>query len=100
MFPRDTATATYTPDDQVVEGEVEVGETFEEADFNRVIEIREREAHRVKLFMEQINQREKTLVFCATQNHALDVRDLINQVKTSTDPNYCQPSDRERRQTR
>ena len=40
--------------------------------------------------MEQINQQEKTLVFCATQDHALAVRDLINQMKTSTDPNYCQ----------
>src|SRR6202140_4749962 len=40
--------------------------------------------------MEQINQNEKTLVFCATQDHALAVRDLINQIKTSTDPNYCQ----------
>ena len=36
-----------------------------------------------------IDQREKTLVFCATQDHALAVRDLINQMKTSTDPNYC-----------
>ena len=44
----------------------------------------------MKLFMEQINQSEKTLVFCATQDHALAVRDLINQMKTSTDPNYCQ----------
>jgi type I restriction enzyme R subunit len=40
--------------------------------------------------MDQINQREKTLVFCANQAHALAVRDLINQMKTSTDPNYCQ----------
>src|SRR3546814_1763766 len=31
----------------------------------------------------------KTLVFCATQSHAALVRDLINQVKDSTDPNYC-----------
>jgi len=29
-------------------------------------------------------------VFCATQDHALAVRDLINQMKASTDPNYCQ----------
>jgi type I restriction enzyme R subunit len=28
-------------------------------------------------------------VFCATQDHALMVRDLINQMKTSTDPDYC-----------
>ena len=40
--------------------------------------------------MEQINQNDKTLVFCATQAHALAVRDLINQIKTSKDPNYCQ----------
>ena len=40
--------------------------------------------------MDQINQNEKTLVFCATQDHALAVRDLINQMKTSSDPNYCQ----------
>ncbi|MGB8988313.1 MAG: DEAD/DEAH box helicase family protein, partial [Candidatus Sulfotelmatobacter sp.] len=80
----------YTPDDYVVEGEVERGKRYTETDFNKIIEIKEREAHRVKLFMEQINQKEKTLVFCATQDHALAVRDLINQMKTSSDPNYCQ----------
>jgi type I restriction enzyme R subunit len=80
----------YTPDDSVIEGEVETGRIYKEPNFNRIIEIKEREAHRVKLFMEQINQSEKTLVFCATQDHALAVRDLINQIKTSKDPNYCQ----------
>ncbi len=40
--------------------------------------------------MGQIDQREKTLVFCASQAHALLVRDLINQLKISPDPNYCQ----------
>ena len=80
----------YTPDDKVVEGEIEAGKRYTETDFNKIIEIKEREAHRVKLFMEQIDQNEKTLVFCATQDHALAVRDLINQMKTSTDPNYCQ----------
>jgi type I restriction enzyme R subunit len=80
----------YTPDDKLIEGEIETGKRFIESDFNRIIEIKEREAHRVKIFMEQINQKEKTLVFCATQDHALAVRDLINQVKTSKDPNYCQ----------
>ena len=28
-------------------------------------------------------------MFCATQEHALIVRDLINQTKVSQDPNYC-----------
>ena len=80
----------YTPDDKVVEGEVEAGKRYEEADFNRIIEIREREKARVRQFMAQIDQREKTLVFCATQEHALAIRDAINQIKTSSDPDYCQ----------
>ena len=79
----------YTPDDSVLVGEVEAGRRFEEKDFNRIIEITERERKRVQIFMEQINQKEKTLVFCANQAHALAVRDLINQIKTSKDPNYC-----------
>lgn len=79
----------YTGEDEIIEGEVEAGQTFDEDDFNRVIEIRARERYRVKLFMDAINQNEKTLVFCATQDHALAVRDLINQLKESGDPNYC-----------
>ena len=79
----------YTPDDMVLLGEVEQGKRFEEKDFNRIIEIKDREAYRVKLLMDSIDQREKTIVFCATQAHALMVRDLINQAKTSTAPDYC-----------
>ncbi len=79
----------YTPDDTVVEGEIEARKRYEEADFNRIIEIKEREKKRVEIFMAQIDQRAKTLAFCATQDHALAIRDLINQAKTSTDPNYC-----------
>ncbi|MBS3165528.1 DEAD/DEAH box helicase family protein [Candidatus Woesearchaeota archaeon] len=80
---------TYTSDDEVIEGEVEAGKIYEEADFNRIIEIKEREAKRVKIFLSEINQNEKSIVFCATQDHALAVRDLINQFKKSKEPNYC-----------
>ena len=80
----------YTADDAVIEGEIEQGKRYAEADFNRIIEIKQREEYRVRLFMEQVNQNEKTLVFCASQPHALAVRDLINQMKVSRDPNYCQ----------
>jgi len=80
----------YTPDDKLVEGEIEAGKRYEEADFNRIIEIKEREKKRVDIFMQSIDQKEKTIVFCATQEHALAVRDLINQTKQSNDPNYCQ----------
>ncbi len=79
----------YTADDYLVEGDIEEGKRYLEADFNRIIEIKQREEYRVKLMMQQIDQREKTLVFCATQDHALAVRDLINQLKANKDPNYC-----------
>jgi type I restriction enzyme R subunit len=79
----------YTSDDMVLEGEIEEGKRYTEADMNRIIEIKEREAYRVKVFMDLINQNEKTLVFCATQLHALVIRDLINQCAKSKNPNYC-----------
>jgi type I restriction enzyme R subunit len=79
----------YAPDDVVMEGEVDEGKLYEEKDFNRTLEIQEREKKRVELFLKQIDPREKTLVFCANQAHALLVRDLINQMKSIADPNYC-----------
>lgn len=80
----------YTADDTVEAGTVDEGRRYEEKDFNRVIEIDAREKKRVDIFMAAIDQREKTLVFCATQDHALAVRDYINQIKKNPDPNYCQ----------
>lgn len=79
----------YTSDDQVIEGEVEEGKIYEESDFNRIIEIKEREAKRVKVVLDEINQNEKTIIFCANQAHALAVRDLVNQMGKSSDPFYC-----------
>lgn len=79
----------YTSDDQIIEGEVETGKIYTESDFNRIIEIKERETKRVKIFLSEIDQKEKTIVFCATQIHVMVVRDLINQYKTSREPNYC-----------
>ncbi len=79
----------YVSDDTIIEGEVEAGRIYKEADFNRIIEIKEREAKRVKIILDETNQNEKTIVFCATQDHALAVRDLINQFKKSSVPDYC-----------
>jgi type I restriction enzyme R subunit len=73
----------------VISGEVDIGDSFDEGDFNNRIIIEDRELSRVREFMSQIDQRQKTLVFCAKQDHAALVRDLINQVKTSTNPDYC-----------
>jgi type I restriction enzyme R subunit len=79
----------YVPDDQIIEGEVEEGRIYVEADFNKIIDIKEREAKRVQILLAEINQKEKAIVFCASQGHALAVRDLINQSKKSPEPNYC-----------
>src|SRR5208282_1549861 len=56
---------------------------------NKIIEIKEREAKRVQVLLDNINQNEKAIVFCATQDHAAAVRDLINQYKKSPSPDYC-----------
>ena len=79
----------YVSDDTVVEGEVESGKVYNESDFNTKIEIREREEFRVNQFLSDIDQNEKTIVFCATQDHAALIRDLINQLNTSKNPHYC-----------
>jgi type I restriction enzyme, R subunit len=79
----------YTSDDDVLEGEVESGKLYTESDFNKIIQIKEREAYRVKTFLKEVNQKEKSIVFCASQDHALIVRDLINQYSDSKDPLYC-----------
>ncbi|MGR4001011.1 MAG: DEAD/DEAH box helicase family protein [Alphaproteobacteria bacterium] len=79
----------YSPDDDVLTGDVQKDKTYTEHDFNRNIQIREREEYRVGLFMEKVDQTQKTLVFCATQAHALLVRDLINQIKGSRNEDYC-----------
>ncbi len=80
----------FTPGDRVLAGDIDSAKVYGEADFNKRIEIIARERRRVEIFMGLINQDEKTLVFCATQEHALLVRDLINQIKESKDANYCQ----------
>lgn len=79
----------YTSDDEVIEGEVEQGKIYSIEEQNRIIELMDIEAYRVKIFMNMIDQSQKTLVFCATQAHALAVRNLINQMTTSKNPNYC-----------
>jgi len=79
----------YTDDDDILEGEIEEGKLYIEPDFNKIIEIKEREAKRVQIFMNEANQNDKSIIFCATQVHAAAVRDLVNQFKKSKDPNYC-----------
>lgn len=83
-------TYEYNPDDDV-EGDIEVGRVYTEQDFYRGnIEMRQRDEHRVKELLDQINPDDKTLVFCATQVHAYQIMAMINQWKKVPDSNYCQ----------
>ena len=79
----------YTPDDTVVSGEVDMFKTYTEKDFYQGnIKIRQRDEARVREFMSLIEPTEKTLVFCATQSHAAEVRDMINSLHGGN-PKYC-----------
>ncbi|MFT4256451.1 MAG: DEAD/DEAH box helicase family protein [Pseudoxanthomonas sp.] len=80
----------FSDEDEVVSGQIDPEREYTEADFNTRLVIDQRELSRVQEFMDQIDQRQKTLVFCATQEHAARVRDFINQVKDNPDPLYCQ----------
>lgn len=84
----------YTPGDAVTfKGEPEPGKTYTESEFNRIITIPEREQKRTQYWMDHINPHEKTIVFCATQEHAGMVRDYVNQYAVkkgwTTNPSYC-----------
>ncbi|MBR1401043.1 MAG: DEAD/DEAH box helicase family protein [Prevotella sp.] len=79
----------YSPDDEVISGEVEKGKIYTEEDFyHGDIKIRQRDEARVKEFLAGIGENEKTLVFCATQPHAAEVRDMINAIRKKK--GYCQ----------
>lgn len=80
---------TITSDDTIVHGDAKIGDTFTYKDYGRKIIVEQVERYRVRLFMDMINQNQKTLVFCATQLHAAYIRDLINQIADSKNTNYC-----------
>ena len=82
-------TYKYTSDDTVIEGEIDKEREYTIQDQNRIIEIMEIERYRVKQFIKLINQKQKTLVFCATQAHAAAIRDLINQEADTKNTMYC-----------
>lgn len=84
----------YTLDDgEVIKGDPEPGRVYKEGDFNRIITIPAREEKRVRYWMDMFNPKEKTLVFCATQEHTGMVRDYVNQYAVekgwTTNNNYC-----------
>ena len=79
----------YSPDDEILEGEVKEGKVYTESDFNRTIVIEARERKRVQDMLSNMNKSEKTIVFCANQAHAALIRDLINQEVKPSSADYC-----------
>mgnify|MGYP001288785022 FL=1 len=79
----------YESDDDVEEGEIEEGKTYDLKDWNVTIEIEERERRLVQEMLASINPNEKTIVFCANQAHAALIRNLINQESSSSSVDYC-----------
>ena len=80
----------YNPDDDV-EGDIDTEKIYTEKDFyNGNIVIRQRDEHRVKELLNQISPTEKTIIFCATQLHAHEIRDMVNRFKKHPASNYCE----------
>jgi len=81
----------YNEEDKIIRGEelLDKEKTYDEADFyHGKIKIRERDELRVEEFLDSANPDEKAIVFCATQNHAMQIRDMINSY-AKRGPNYC-----------
>lgn len=78
----------HTNDNKVIQGEVKK-DRYELSDFNKNITVIQRTELVSKTILNNINKMDKTIVFCVNQDHALELRDMINKYKTVSDPNYC-----------
>ena len=81
----------YREGDIVRSGEIDYEKIYSESDFyNGRIQIKERDEHRVQEFLNKIDPDEKSIIFCATQKHAMIVRDMVNKHKRRPANNYCE----------
>ena len=81
----------YRVGDIVRSGDIDYEKIYSESDFyNGRIQIKERDEHRVQEFLNKIDPDEKSIIFCATQKHAMIVRDMVNKHKRRPANNYCE----------
>lgn len=78
----------HSNENLVVEGEL-VKDHYDINDFNKSIVLPQRTELVAKTILEQMKPMDKTIIFCANQAHALDMRDMINKHKTVKDAEYC-----------
>ncbi|WP_339902448.1 DEAD/DEAH box helicase family protein [uncultured Cyclobacterium sp.] len=78
----------HTNDNEVIKGVVTKGR-YEIKDFERIITVDQRTDLIVRAILNHIQPMDKTIVFCVNQEHALTMRDMINNHKEIRDPKYC-----------
>lgn len=79
----------HSSEDEILQGQIQAGQEYALADFNTKILIRQREEFLVDVFLKNLPLHEKTIIFCASQDHAALIRDIINEKKISPNPTYC-----------
>ena len=77
-----------TKDDTIIQGEA-TKDRYEVKDYEKNIVVKDRADLLAKSILNNMNEMDKTIVFCVNQNHALNLRDSINKYKSVTDPDYC-----------
>ncbi|PKW20536.1 EcoAI/FtnUII family type I restriction enzme subunit R [Flavobacterium lindanitolerans] len=78
----------HTNDNKVIQGEIKK-DRYDINDFDKSIIIPKRTDLIARAILNNIGKMEKTIVFCVNQDHALELRDMINKHKTVSDSNYC-----------
>jgi type I restriction enzyme R subunit len=77
----------FDPND-IITGELEEN-IIKLEQFEKQVIIPKRTELLAKTILENINQMDKTIVFCVNQKHALDMKVAIDTYKTIKDSNYC-----------
>ncbi|MEJ1358416.1 MAG: type I restriction-modification enzyme R subunit C-terminal domain-containing protein [Candidatus Sedimenticola sp. (ex Thyasira tokunagai)] len=73
---------------EIIKGESNQ-DVYDTNDFDNKIVADQRTELVARAILHNINQLEKTIVFCTNQNHALTMRDMINKHKSVADAYYC-----------
>ena len=79
----------YGEGDKVESGDIDKARTYTESEINEKIAITDREQERVDQLLGFMKRNDKTIVFCANQEHAALIRDLINQASPRMEGDYC-----------
>ncbi|MDT8424449.1 MAG: DEAD/DEAH box helicase family protein [Methyloprofundus sp.] len=77
-----------TNDDHIIEGE-SGQDIYQVEDYDKKIVVDERTGLVARTILNTIKSLDKTIIFCENQNHALTMRDMINNHKLVKDPHYC-----------